>query len=552
MAYAILRTSKLKSFGEIGGSLSHNYRNRHTPNADATRTHLNAHSLHTASSVMDGIKQHLPDKVRSNAVLCVEYLITASPQWDGWKDKAQEAEFFKRSVEWLQARHGKEHVIATSVHRDESTPHLIAYVVPVDSLGKLNARSFLGGRAALSKMQTDFHIKVKDLGLERGLEGSKAEHKTVKDFYADIQQPTPKIEKINVKIQKLSIDEQPKSPFYDTKYEHGVRVMGAVYENIERQVFEIKQDFEKKLAKMQADFEQKLRFERQKSESQREAHEKAADALRKNIKNLEDLKEEYNQFIEFKRIFPKEFDDIEFKLANEIDFFEQKKDLERRQREVEAARQRQYEHERKAEREKEKLAALKEKAKKSKDLYKNIENQRFNDFISDSDAIKSAIFQDLKAEFQQLKSQDPFDLLNSVKDEENYYFQLVRHVYQAKKEDFNRSLEESKKVFSIMGARGYLDSYDSPETTTKLCVALDSILDARSSYSEQTHALADELRPLLYEAIHQMQEKRLPLLEDQKKSEIRAAQHELAEATQKPVNREKMEYKPRHENDFEM
>ncbi|WP_171499090.1 plasmid recombination protein, partial [Acinetobacter junii] len=80
---------------------------------------------------------------------------TASPEWSGWQNKEKEQEFFKRSVEWLQQKHGKENVIANSIHRDETTPHLIAYVVPIDGRGKLNARSFLGGRAALSKMQTD-------------------------------------------------------------------------------------------------------------------------------------------------------------------------------------------------------------------------------------------------------------------------------------------------------------------------------------------------------------------------------------------------------------
>ncbi|WP_171492483.1 plasmid recombination protein, partial [Acinetobacter sp. TUM15051] len=65
-------------------------------------------------SVMDGIKQRLPEKTRSNAVLCVDYLITASPEWSGWQDQKQEADFFKRSLEWLEHKHGKENVIATS------------------------------------------------------------------------------------------------------------------------------------------------------------------------------------------------------------------------------------------------------------------------------------------------------------------------------------------------------------------------------------------------------------------------------------------------------
>ena len=398
MSYAILRTAKLKSFGEIGGSLSHNYRTRPTPNANPIHTPDNHHSSPTPFSVMNGIKQRLPNKTRSNAVLCIEYLITASPEWSGWQNKEKEQDFFKRSVEWLQQKHGKENVIATSIHRDETTPHLVAYVVPIDSNGKLNARSFLGGRAALSKMQTDFAKCVQSLGLERGLEGSKAEHKTVKEFYAELQEPLPKSEKININIQRLDVDNQPKSPFYDTKYEHGVRVMDAVYENVELQVNEIKNNFEIKLAEMQENFEKNLRIERQNAEAQRKAHEKAVDALNKNMKNLEDLKETYKQFIEFKRIFPKEFDDIEFRLAREISIHEQEKGLEQKG-ERPRLHVRDSLSERQLEREKEKLAALKDRAEKSKDLYKNLENQRFNDLISNSDAVKSAVFQDLKSSF---------------------------------------------------------------------------------------------------------------------------------------------------------
>lgn len=332
MAYAILRTAKLKSFGEIGGSLSHNYRTRPTPNADSTRTPDNHHSVSKRDLVMDGIKNRLPEKTRKNAVLAIEYLITASPEWSGWQNKEKEQEFFKRSVEWLQQKHGKENVIANSIHRDETTPHLIAYVVPIDQKGKLNAREFLGGRAKLSKMQTEFHSKVKDLGLDRGLEGSKAEHKTIKEFYAELQEPLPKSEKININIQRLDVDNQPKSAFYDTKYEHGIRVMDAVYENVELQVNEIKNNFEIKLAEMQENFEKNLRIERQNAEAQRKAHEKAVDALQKNINSINDLKDEYKEFIEYKHLFPEKFDDISWKLKSEIENYHYKQQLPEYQR----------------------------------------------------------------------------------------------------------------------------------------------------------------------------------------------------------------------------
>ena len=185
MSFAILRTAKLKSFGEIGGSLSHNYRDRPTPNANPQQTPLNEHSLKNAESVMTAIKDKLPEKRRKDAVLCVEYLITASPDWVGW-NRLEEKKYFDDAKKWLEDRHGKDNVIATTIHRDESTPHMIAYVVPLVD-GRLNAKKFLGGRQKLSDMQTDFAKSVGEpLGLVRGLEGSKAEHQTIKQYYANV------------------------------------------------------------------------------------------------------------------------------------------------------------------------------------------------------------------------------------------------------------------------------------------------------------------------------------------------------------------------------
>jgi hypothetical protein len=185
MSFAILRTAKLKSFGEIGGSLSHNYRDRPTPNANSQLTQNNENSLSSAELVMIAIKDKLPEKRRKDAVLCVEYLITASPDWVGWH-KSDEQKYFDDAKRWLEDRHGKDNVIATTIHRDESTPHMIAYVVPLVD-GKLNAKKFLGGREKLSKMQTDFADNVgKSVGLVRGLEGSKAEHQTIKQYYANV------------------------------------------------------------------------------------------------------------------------------------------------------------------------------------------------------------------------------------------------------------------------------------------------------------------------------------------------------------------------------
>ena len=149
MAYAILRTQKLKTMGNIGGSLAHNYRTRETPNAVPERLHLNKHDMASADEVKAAIVARLPEKRRSDSVLCIEYFIGASPDYFTGNDPKGER-YFATAVEWLKQRHGAENVVATSVHHDETSPHLVAYVVPLDQDGKLNAKSFLGGRAKLA------------------------------------------------------------------------------------------------------------------------------------------------------------------------------------------------------------------------------------------------------------------------------------------------------------------------------------------------------------------------------------------------------------------
>lgn len=225
MAFAILRAEKLKTMGNIGGSLAHNYRSIETLNADPSKTPDNFHSLPNAEDVKNAISERLPEKRRSDAVLCIEYMITASPEWEGWNDERQK-EYFKQAKEWLEQQHGKQNVVATSIHRDETTPHLVAYVVPLDQdTGRLNAKKFLGGKAKLAQMQSKFAEHVKTLGLERGIEGSKAKHTRIKEYYAKVNQPTPQIKQVD----------RPKAGIFETTAQYGEKVVNSVLEQIKPQ-----------------------------------------------------------------------------------------------------------------------------------------------------------------------------------------------------------------------------------------------------------------------------------------------------------------------------
>ena len=105
MAYAIMRASKLSGMGAVAASLQHCHRERETRNADPEQTEFNQHLVDQTStdSAMGKLRDLLPEKRRKDAVLVVEYVMTASPDW--WQSASPEnqAEFFHRSMSWLSA-----------------------------------------------------------------------------------------------------------------------------------------------------------------------------------------------------------------------------------------------------------------------------------------------------------------------------------------------------------------------------------------------------------------------------------------------------------------
>ena len=189
-AYAIMRCKKLAKMGNVAASLKHAYRERETPNADASRTPDNEHrAASSTNEAMGRLRDLLPEKRRKDAVLAVEYVMTASPEW--WKSASQEqqAAFFDRAHKWLADKYGADRIVTASIHRDETSPHMTAFVVPLTEDGRLSAKEFIGNKAQMSRDQTTFAAAVADLGLVRGIEGSKARHTRIQAFYEALERP---------------------------------------------------------------------------------------------------------------------------------------------------------------------------------------------------------------------------------------------------------------------------------------------------------------------------------------------------------------------------
>ncbi len=221
MAFAIVRTAKLKSAGNIGGLNAHMTRTMDVPNADADLAQYNSRPIGSTDLNAD-VQARLLEagitKTRKGAVLAVEHLMTASPEHFNSQVKMSESgekqlwmntdrwqAFEKASIEWLQERYGEKNLVNVTVHKDETSPHLHAVIVPIDSKDKLNCRDFLGGRDKLRDLQTSFAEKVKPQGLERGIEGSKAQHQAVKYFYGEVKQFS-QVPSLNLEFQASRIE----------------------------------------------------------------------------------------------------------------------------------------------------------------------------------------------------------------------------------------------------------------------------------------------------------------------------------------------------------
>ncbi len=200
VAIAILRVEKLKSFGNVGGSEKHTARLQDTPNADNTKKNIRLIGLEDDTTLEQLVKTKIEiairHKPRKDAVLCSELFLSASPEYFRPHDPSKAGEwneqrlidFTSSTRTWLLNTYGDKCVRA-ELHLDEATPHIHAYVVPINEQTKLLSHKEMfggNGRTAnikLSKLQDSYAAAVAPLGIERGVKGSQATHTKVKEYY---------------------------------------------------------------------------------------------------------------------------------------------------------------------------------------------------------------------------------------------------------------------------------------------------------------------------------------------------------------------------------
>lgn len=169
--FCIMRTEKRKK-SDLGGIQRENtrtateYNNKVAPGMDIFNV-----VLKESSNWLQDINNEIQvagAKPRSNSVLALDTIYTASPEFFQGKTNQQNDDFFKDCLQFHQEHFG--HIISAVVHYDETTPHLHVISVPLTKDGRLSARDVIGNKAKMSKTQDAFFEQVgRGYGLERGV-----------------------------------------------------------------------------------------------------------------------------------------------------------------------------------------------------------------------------------------------------------------------------------------------------------------------------------------------------------------------------------------------
>ena len=189
MGYGIIRVEKVKKTG-VGAMQYHNDRlpGEHTnPDIDPSRTHLNRELVrhgdyrHEVQARIDAGRKS-DRKLRKDAVVLVEGIATASPEFFNGKTDEEILRYFEDVERFVEKEAGRENLLHFTIHMDESSPHAHFGFVPLKD-GSLSWKKFFDGAKGLHAFQDRYYAEVSSrYGLERGEVGTGRKHKEVAEY----------------------------------------------------------------------------------------------------------------------------------------------------------------------------------------------------------------------------------------------------------------------------------------------------------------------------------------------------------------------------------
>lgn len=245
--FAVFRIAPMTG-ADVSGARSHQLREKKEAHIDASRTHLNRVLVGSGDPKAD-IFGHISAQNLSGKVpkkVAAEMILTAKNEWFSQKKDGKTVDvdaWAKANIDALQKKYGA-NLVSASLHLDEQTPHIHAFVVPISTHEIATGR---GGKAKktvtrlsyfrefgddydlistaretgntellkLGKLQTWYAEAMQSAGfaLERGIRGSRARHKSIKEFQKalaalEVEPPKPTFRPVAMpeSVKKMGID----------------------------------------------------------------------------------------------------------------------------------------------------------------------------------------------------------------------------------------------------------------------------------------------------------------------------------------------------------
>lgn len=161
---------------------------------DLSKSHLNYNlAEHQNSTAFDFIRQRTSEVYclnRSNVNVMCDWVVTAPKE----VTPEEQEKFFKESYDFLENRYGKENVISSYVHMDETTPHMHYSFIPITydedkERYKVSAKE-VTTKSDLKSFHTDLDRRMtkafgRDIGVLNG--ATKEGNKTIDELKHDKQ-----------------------------------------------------------------------------------------------------------------------------------------------------------------------------------------------------------------------------------------------------------------------------------------------------------------------------------------------------------------------------
>ena len=238
MGFVVLHMEK--AHGSDSGTTAHIERFIIPKNADPTRTHLNRKLI----SYPDGIKDRsaaiqrrleeagLTRKIGNNQVRAIRINVSGTHEdMERIEKEGRLDEWCADNIRYFADLFGKENIVAAHLHRDEETPHIHVTLVPIvkgerkrrkreeqvkkryrkkptDTV-RLCADDIMT-RLKLKSYQDTYAIAMAKYGLQRGIDGSTARHKSTQQYYNETKKlaDSLKAEVVDLQERKEAVKEE--------------------------------------------------------------------------------------------------------------------------------------------------------------------------------------------------------------------------------------------------------------------------------------------------------------------------------------------------------